>query len=100
MNAEAHNGMESCRLTVQREEPTAGTAQVQQLAALLQPRLSGRAGTFEDKLQRFEGLVLTDERIHSEAPADALHQALIKAIALRGEATYRYAVLRICWRFA
>ena len=57
MNAEAYNGMKSWRLIVQRERPTAGTAQVRQLTSLLQPRFSGRLDTFESALQIFEGLV-------------------------------------------
>ena len=59
MNAEAYNGMGSWRLIGQREEPTAGMAQRQQLTVLLQKRFLDRVDTFEDELQRCEGLVLT-----------------------------------------
>ena len=58
MNAEAHNGMESLRLAVQREAPTGGTAQVQPVTAPLQTRFSGRVDTFEDDVQRLAGLNL------------------------------------------
>lgn len=49
----------------QGEEPTAGTSQVQQLTALLQPRFSGRREPFESELHSFEGLVQAYERTHS-----------------------------------
>ncbi len=80
-NVEEFNGYEAWRQLVGREEPTAGSAQVSQLAGILRTKFTGKLEHFEDDVQKFESAILTYERSHSQIFADSLHQALLKANA-------------------
>ena len=50
MNVEECNGYEGWRQLVRREEPTAGSAQVGQLAAILKAKFSCRLEYYEDEV--------------------------------------------------
>ena len=98
MNVEEYNGYEAWRQLVKREEPTAGSAQVSQLTALLKTKFTGKMEYYEDEVMKFESAVLTYERTHTEIFPDTLHQALLKANApaeLRGQVEMQsYATAR------
>ena len=98
MNVEYYNGYEAWRQLVRREEPTAGSAQVNQLTGILRMKFTGKMEHFEDEVMKFESAVLTYERTHTEIFPDTLHQALLKANApseLKGQVEMQsYATAR------
>ena len=78
MNTESHNGLEAWRRMVAKEEPCQGSAQVNQLTAILRATFTGKLESYLEEMERFEASVLSYSRMHGEELADSLHQALLK----------------------
>jgi hypothetical protein len=78
MNVEAYNGFEAWRRLVKKEEPALGSAQISQLTAIMRYSFSVKMESWEDEVQRLEGMIILYERTHSEVLADSLKQALLK----------------------